>query len=1376
MSDPIHPGLVIRNQVIPRKMSVTKAAKLLGVGRQALSNLINGNTSLSADMASRFERVFDVKKQYLLDQQSIYQGAISDGEFVLTTTSNYVKPLYNIKAKEIETWGAVEHNRYRLPNLVRNLIHTTGKGLGEVQFLCDDLAEVRGWDGEVVSEEATNWIPKGKSGWELSTTAMDNIRDKATCDYKKRTRLINEAIRKETSFVFVTTHVFPEKQKWIEERKEQDLWKDIRIYDVDELVAWIEQSVPSQVWFANFSKRSDQFVRSLEFCWLNWIDTIDKRIFLSLFESLAKVNAEKFKHEFDSMFSLNHFGKPLVVTGDSKEEVLAYLYHQFSNGDVKLRICAEKAVVFEEIDGLSSSDIQKVDCIPIVTSDKVERDFKNLNYQNPWIRVDFRGRRKNFEGIELRPLDSVTFKEALRKNKKDQDAIQELFQKSGRSLTVLRRELSNKPEVQCPKWAIDRMFAKQLIPFSFAGVWDGRNSADRIVLERLSEKLSYEDIEMNVSQLAKLEGSPIWTAGRIHGVVSKVDALFSLARASEQDEMSRIEKKDFNRFIDVFGGVFGDEADFPERLEEGLQGTKQQYSHLECSTELRNGLLEVLLLFSVYGNRILSDISPKEREECIDGLIRRILSPLKNRHFHLMPTFLPILAEIAPDVFLQVIRNDIECRSSICKEFVDKSKGGLFESHSDQELMWALEGLAWFPKYFEDVCVILVELAKTKVNKFLYNAPLETLQSLFRCWMPQTSVAIERRIEVMENLFSLCDFDDVLWNICINQINGTQNTASYNHKPFWRSLGANAGEPVSSKESSKFAQYCYGKAITWRNINKEKVVDLVSCVMDYSRKYQDKIWDCVESWASTANEVDKSEVREAIRSNAFTLSAQERARQESRGKNHFIRAKKVFMSLETFNVVTKHKWLFNDSRVDESLYEHKDIEEYDFDVFANKLQGLREDAILEILNEQGFAGIIDILKQDTCGYHIGKIFAVMDITKELLASYINEVLRIDPNLEQFQMSSFVRGVLQQSKDEECSNFLKYLIKKVCRNCIVPILVNAPFGMVTWDMFDQIEPSQVDQYWNEVESINYKLAPGEVIVAVQNFLRVKRPRTAFKQVKYDYSAISGRDLYEVLEEMVVHETEEGINDTMYIQELRLAFRTLNQSKEFSEQEMAELEMSYILQLDNGNDIPNLSRTIQSKPVFFGQAVAFAYPREDDGDEPDIFTQTNNEKQVNQTKASQRLLSLVNKVPFFDGDKGLESRKLLEWIKRVRSIGRELGRPKFTERAVGTLISKVKVGKDGMWPVELMRDLLEEVLSDEMMDSICIDLYNSTEADATLYGEGTPRRILSEKHSKYAEKLRLINYGRLGDVHSSLAQMYERDAKYRDDQAEAFQRTL
>ncbi len=67
---PSHPGGFIKRSILPDELSVTAAAKVLGIGRPALSNLLNEKASLSPEMAMRVEKAFGVKMETLLRMQA----------------------------------------------------------------------------------------------------------------------------------------------------------------------------------------------------------------------------------------------------------------------------------------------------------------------------------------------------------------------------------------------------------------------------------------------------------------------------------------------------------------------------------------------------------------------------------------------------------------------------------------------------------------------------------------------------------------------------------------------------------------------------------------------------------------------------------------------------------------------------------------------------------------------------------------------------------------------------------------------------------------------------------------------------------------------------------------------------------------------------------------------------------------------------------------------------------------------------------------------------------------------------------------------------------------------------------------------------------
>ena len=73
---PSHPGAFVRAEVSePLDLSVTKAAEILGVRRATLSDFLNGNATLSPEMALRLEKAFDVKMDFLLRMQAVYDAA-----------------------------------------------------------------------------------------------------------------------------------------------------------------------------------------------------------------------------------------------------------------------------------------------------------------------------------------------------------------------------------------------------------------------------------------------------------------------------------------------------------------------------------------------------------------------------------------------------------------------------------------------------------------------------------------------------------------------------------------------------------------------------------------------------------------------------------------------------------------------------------------------------------------------------------------------------------------------------------------------------------------------------------------------------------------------------------------------------------------------------------------------------------------------------------------------------------------------------------------------------------------------------------------------------------------------------------------------------
>jgi len=91
MKNPVHPGVIVREDCLkPLNLSITEGARRLGVGRQALSNLVNAKSSISIEMAYRLSKGFGSTPETWIGMQLAYD----------LKHSNYLER--KIKVKRIE--------------------------------------------------------------------------------------------------------------------------------------------------------------------------------------------------------------------------------------------------------------------------------------------------------------------------------------------------------------------------------------------------------------------------------------------------------------------------------------------------------------------------------------------------------------------------------------------------------------------------------------------------------------------------------------------------------------------------------------------------------------------------------------------------------------------------------------------------------------------------------------------------------------------------------------------------------------------------------------------------------------------------------------------------------------------------------------------------------------------------------------------------------------------------------------------------------------------------------------------------------------------------------------------------------------------------
>jgi len=76
MKNPPHPGLTVKSDCLDELgLSIAQGAKVLGVTRQALNNLVSGKSGISPEMAVRLSKAFGSSPETWLGMQADYDLA-----------------------------------------------------------------------------------------------------------------------------------------------------------------------------------------------------------------------------------------------------------------------------------------------------------------------------------------------------------------------------------------------------------------------------------------------------------------------------------------------------------------------------------------------------------------------------------------------------------------------------------------------------------------------------------------------------------------------------------------------------------------------------------------------------------------------------------------------------------------------------------------------------------------------------------------------------------------------------------------------------------------------------------------------------------------------------------------------------------------------------------------------------------------------------------------------------------------------------------------------------------------------------------------------------------------------------------------------------
>lgn len=1257
-----HLGAFVRESIIPSDMSVSAAAKRLGVGRVALSNFLNGKSGQSAEMAVRLEKAFGADREALLKMQAGNYRRKRHAEEKQLEVRAFVPDFLSIKARDIEEWAENRlATRELLPVLLRKLVNSTSDDVLAVDFAGYDNSQRRGRDGFVDAGAATPWVPEGRSVWEFGTNREP--RAKADRDYAFRVRSISPAERADSTFVFVTPRNWPGKGEWETRKGKAGDWKAVRAFDASDLEQWLDQSVPAQIWLSNELGLPTSGFETLRQAWNRWSDASELPLTPDIFSPAVATSVDSFKEWLDKPCD-----RPFVVAADSWLEALAFLDCLFSDK----RIDSSKgdlAAVFTSPETLRKLITSLVPFIPIVHSASTERELGGAHRRLHCIVFRHRNSVQLNADVELGLLRDDNFRHALTAMGVDEYRSARLARESGHSPTILRRRLSKVPAIQTPVWADDDATAKELVAIALIGTWRSDVKADQGVLSCVGSR-PYKVIEDEVMRLRRFDDSPVWAIGRHRGVASKIDALFAVAGA--------VTREDLKHFFNAAKFVLGESdpaLDLPEgdRWAAALFGKERSHSD-----ELRKGVCETLVLLSVHGNHLFQNQLGIDVQDRVASLIRKLLTPLTLRKVLSQHRELPYYAEAAPETFLQLLEEDRHrAGPAILGLLQPTGRNALFTTPPRTGLLWALECLAWNPKTLARVSQMLAWLSLTNVDDNWANKPEESLKTIFRSWMPQTAASKQQRLAALKLLIR--NFPDVAWRLCIGELKPGPSFSSPTYRPRWRNDASGAGHAVTVKEANEFTRECLDVVINWPNHDKKTLGSLVEFVHRIPAQDQASVWARISQWSRNSGEDAKAALRERIRRFAFRPP-----RRDSR-LNEITRAaaREAYENLRVDDPVIRHNWLFENHWVRGTLGK-LDVDEFNGSKRTEAIIRLRRDAMIDIWSKRGFSGIQDLLDRSNAADLIGHYVALVETDVSSRIDFVRRCLSIEGRRRK-PNEQCLQGFLLCLREDSESTVLQAAHDELDSEDLKRLLACAPFDVSTWCLLESCDASTRASYWKNVIPLARVHAPSDLEELIINLLNVGRPRAAFFAAQLQFEDIETSRLKRLLIEIATSDAEQVGDFLLDRHSISDALDSLGDRPGVTPDEMAQLELQFFHALEEtDHGIPNLETRIVQSPELFVQLVARVYKRRDEGEDPPEWRIDDPRKREAAALTAHRLLDQLKSIPGTDRDGKIHVRALTRWVTEVRRLCSECGRHKIGDQMVGQLLAKAPAAQNDMWP--------------------------------------------------------------------------------------------
>ena len=1048
-------------------------------------------------------------------------------------------------------------------------------------------------------------------------------------------------------------------------------------------------------------------------------DSTEPAINLGFFE----IDDDEFKKSFKDGLNKN-----IYVVGKSREEALYCILNE-----LKYTLNYSKVLIVDNQESWEylNGNISSAILIPNFYIGEIVAIKNNIN-------VFIYGEDEHCtkpDKIVLKRRTRSTIVEKLKKIGMDSHEAYDYVEKTNGLFIPLKRKLFKGQYNIDPVWCREQ--SNSFVIALLYGKWT-ECQGDKNIIEELSGK-SYDEFMRDLLPFMK-GGEPF-----VIEIVHFGAQIYQLANSEIAWEYleERIDKTIWDKFIKLsFEVITKLDPIFEKPFEEHYMASFNTEKP-ENSNVLKSGMIRSMTFRGIY-----------RKTECqyhIDKTVGDILRTINSvQRWGYISKFFPELCEASPKALIERLEDELINPSGLIELFEAGGDNTITGRHYYTNVLWAVEQLLLYKEYVGRAVRWLLAINAKNLKYSLSNSPKSILQDVFCAWFNISVLRTSEKILLAQHAAEKYENGwDLIFNVLPNQhqtITGTGNSPHYRE--------VDEKENLTNKDVftiyNAYAQLCIN------NINGdfEKWIEIINVFSIFPNEMLDDLLNKLRAELNEMNDSNKGIIKDKLRSEIYRHRYFSTAGW-SMDEEALEKIEKVCISINftakeydyiylfngEFNMPILHPISYdekNNGRDENKLLKNKEIEEGIKNFKRNNLDII---FLIKIIDKENYTNLgFYIAKYYTDGIFdnaiYGKLLNIKDIESVILG-YVTYIYR-NGDISVIKKAKLL-SKNYNGKDELYVGILSIEDLKYGNH---PAIMDEAEDIKQLYWSQKIRRFQIS---NDKDTLRWVLN------------EFKKYNNAGSYIDCLHTGLKTLTSEEILRFMVDFKDFKDIqcNDQMsdyYLEEIMKNIEMAFEIGSEKDSEIASLEI-FMFNIMDWRKLKRLQNVFKTNPYEYAHIIDTIYLHE--GEE-------RRKKTKEQDKIMRNAYELYHKALFCpcEDNGNIDLEKLKEWVKKFRDQLIKQRQLNLVGHSLGRLFSYSPVGKDGYYPHESVRAIIEEFSDDDLRHSYTIEECNKRGVYSP--NAGREEKEMALKYKENADGIRIL-YPKSAQIYDDLYRSYQQESE-------------